>query len=176
VTCAVREEIAHDVRPRLPEHRRPADDLELVPVAGANWVCAVLYEKSDDADVLLLRGEMEGHGIVAVVVNIWISAAVEQQSYDGLMASSDGEMKRRTLTEMAFEIPVSAGDSRIRIEQLCDARDVATCGRVEQRDERVLIGVEVLERSGECRPSRIPVLEREGVLDVAQRGIGRCVC
>src|SRR5215831_10474999 len=140
----MREEIVDDVRARFPEHGRPADDLELVPVAGADGVGAVLYEKSDDSDMLLFGSEMERHRIVAVVSDVRISAAIEQQSHRGFVASAHREMERRAFAEMPFEIPACADDSRICIEQFGDARDIAASGRVEQRDERVLLCVEVL--------------------------------
>src|SRR5262249_22964237 len=74
---------------------------------------------------------------------------------------------------VSFQIPACADDSWMCIEHLSNARDIAASGRFEQRDERVLLSVEALERSGEGRPTRVPVLERERVLDIAQGGLGR---
>ncbi len=91
---AVREQVVDQLAVGLDivPAARPADHLELVPVAGADRIGAVLDQQADHREVLPLRRKVQRHGVVALVADVGVGAVLEQRADHGLVI--DAEVQR----------------------------------------------------------------------------------
>ena len=151
---AVRQQVREDVR--LHGHvvpaRRPADDLELVAVAGADRIGAVLEEQPDHRQILVLGGEVQRVGVVAFVADVRIGAALEQQPHHRLVG--DAEVQRGPQAGVAGQRAALAHQFGMRVEQGGQPDDVAGVRRREDAVERRLAGGRVACRISAQRRSR----------------------
>ena len=162
--------------------RGPPDHLELVAVAGADRIGAVIEEQPDDRQVLVLGREMQRVRDVAFVADVGIGAAFEQQSDDRLVG--DAEVQRGPESGVAGQRAALAHQLGMRVEQGGQLDDVAGVGRREdawsgdspapRRAPRVR---RVRDRRGcgrlEPGPAREAEFAGQRMLDMAQAGIGR---
>ena len=176
---AVRQQVREDVR--LHGHvvpaRGPADHLELVAVAGADRIGAVLEEQPYHRQILVLGREVQRVGVVAFVADVRIGAAREEQPHDRLVG--DAEVQRAAEAGVSRQRAALAHQPGVCVEQRGEADDVAgRRGRedaVERRLARSRVACGIMRGRGrlEPRPAREAELPGQRVLDVAQPGVGR---
>ena len=71
------------------EDRRPADDVQLVHVAGPVNVAAGIQQRSHDLNVAVGGGPVQRVGVVAGLTRVGVGALLKQES-DGLHVSAPG--------------------------------------------------------------------------------------
>ena len=110
VHSAVGEEVIDDLLVGLAEDRRPADDFELVVVAGANRIGTVLHEEPDDGERVGLGDKMQREGIVALVADVRVGAALEERRDDTFVLHA--EVERRAQPRMPRQHAALVDESR----------------------------------------------------------------
>jgi hypothetical protein len=139
--------------------------------AGADWIRAVLDEQRDDGEIAALGGEMDRIRVVAVVADVRIGAALEEQAHDCFVAHA--EVERRPPAVLAGSSPRSltmAGwVSRIAPTAAASPLPAAASSVVNGGVRRGAIA----RRAREGNPAVVAALARERVLHVAQRGLLR---
>ena len=101
---------------------RPTDHAELVVIAFADGIGAVFNKETNDGEELLLGGEMQRRGIIALATDVRVGAAFEEEAYGSFLHSDNGLVKSGSHAGAARFI-----DERgVRIEQLVDQREVST--------------------------------------------------
>src|SRR5687768_11278232 len=106
----------------------PADDVELVCIAGPMHVAAGIEERADDLDSACSAGEVQRVGIVSGIARIGIRAVLEEQSHR--VEVRDSEVQAGA----AFGISLTH-ESRLTGQHLAKGRDISrSTGREECRE------------------------------------------
>jgi hypothetical protein len=172
VPRAMLEQVASHIElHRVVEADRPAEHVEIVRRAGADWIRAVLDEQPDDGEIAALGGEMDRIRVVAVVADVRIGAALEEQAHDCFVAHA--EVERRPPARVGRQLAALVDDGRVAVEDRADGGGVARAGCREQRRQRRVRRGAIAHRAREGNPAVVSPLARERVLHVAQRGLLR---
>jgi hypothetical protein len=167
VARPVSEEVLDDIGAARPEARGPSDDLQLVPVAVPNRIRAVLEEQPDHRKVLVLGGEVQRKGVVALVADVRVGAPFQQQPHDGFVRHA--KMQCRSDAGVPVEEAALADERRVFVEERRDFRDPARGGRGEEGRQPIR-----RRRAGlplhEVGPAAGPALASERLLHLSQRG------
>ena len=128
----MRQQILGDLAMRVREARRPADDVELVRVAGPDGIRAVLGQFPHDADVPLLGREVQGHGVVAVIADVRVGTARQQDVHDLFGQAVDREVERGASAGVAAEHCPLVDDVRLSLEKRAHGASIALIGGAQQ--------------------------------------------
>jgi hypothetical protein len=169
----VRKQIARDVCVRrVLEADGPADGIELMARAGANGVRPVFDEELDDRQLSSFGGEMDWIRLIALIANVRIGAALEEQAHDGLVV--DAEMKCRSQAGIV-ERSSFVDQGGMSVEDPCDFLCVTASGRLKKRRQCRICGPASFDRSRQRDPALMSAFACECVLHVAQDRVFRGV-
>jgi hypothetical protein len=170
---SVAQKIVHHVFAHARQRSGPAEHAEVVVIARAHDIGARFHQHLDDREVGGFCGEVDGVGVVAVVADANVGAALQQQPHAGRVVSPSGLVQRGLLLEVS-----AAGIDQIGmpVEQRTQLLDAAVLGGGEKRIDRPPLlrraCVALLELAREQLDGRLPI----GLGDLvngAPVGIGR---
>jgi hypothetical protein len=130
---AVGEEIRRHVFTNSRQASGPAEHANLVVVALADDIGTCFDQESDDVQICSFRGEMQGIGVVAVVADANIRAALEQQPHAVSAIAPSRHVQCRPPPEVATP---GVDQVEMGIEQSAKLVDLALLGGIEHRVER----------------------------------------
>src|SRR5687767_1257565 len=98
VLRAVGEEVGRNIGVVcvIPAHC-PAEHVQLVHCAAADCVRTMLHEQTYDGHVAVLRREVQRHRVIAIVTDVRIGAALEQQSHHCFVRDCVMQCSARTI-------------------------------------------------------------------------------
>ena len=133
VHSAVGEQVIDDFLVGLAEDRRPADDFELVVVARANRIGAVLHKEPDDGERVGLGDKMQREGIVALVADVGVSAALEERRDDTFVLHA--EVERCAQSRMPRQHAALVDEIGVSIQDCDECRKIVGIRSLEQGRE-----------------------------------------
>jgi hypothetical protein len=132
---AAGEEIIRHVLPHAPEARRPAEHADLVVIARPDHVGAGLDQHLDHLKIRRVGGEVKRVGVVTVVADVDVGAALEQQPDAGRAVSPGRHVQRRPPPEVSATGVDQIG---MRVEKPAEVVSAAVLGGIKDQIDRPL--------------------------------------